>query len=172
MNKVRINEKGFSILEGLLIFVVIAVIVVVGGVVYFFHSINSLCGPRSPNHKTEVSKVQVFNGVNVVPGQPNASASIYDSTQGTCNIDVAQSYSATKSYTVSLNGATALSAVTDSLQKQGFSLTKDVFSEDSCSTITGKANYSGKSIVITVDFGEPTSQCQNQNPNNIHPDVG
>jgi hypothetical protein len=151
----------------------VAAVILIGTIGFFvlitsvFHALNGQCGVNSNTHKQEVPKVAVFNTVSVIPGQPNEPASIYDSSAGTCNIDVTQSYSATKSYTVSMDGATALSTVTESLKRQGFALSKQVFSngdvagQTSCSTsIWGWANYTGKSTTITVVFGSPTQQCQ------------
>jgi hypothetical protein len=158
MNKISKNENGFSILEGIFIVIVIIVVGFIGSIVYFFHAANSQCGLNSPAHKTEQAKVSVFNAVAVMPDQPNNPASIYDSSQGTCNIDVAQSYSATKSYTVNTTGEAALTTVTDNLAKQGFKLSKEGFYQNDCSDVSSNANYSGKSIIITVDFSQPISQ--------------
>lgn len=156
----------------LIVVSVIGAVILIGGIGFFiligsiFHALGGQCGVNSDTHKQEVPKVAVFNRVSVLPGQPNEPASIYDSSAGTCNLDVAQSYSATKSYTVNMDGATALSTVTDSMKKQGFTLSKQVFSygdvagQTSCSTsIWGWANYTGKSTTITVVFGSPTQQC-------------
>ena len=147
--------------------ILIGILVIFGGIIYFFHQTNSLCGPNSPAHKTEVSKVAVFNSVSVVPGQPNKPASIYDSTYGTCNLDVAQSYSASKSYSVNMNAATALSTITDNLSKQGFKLTQQNYSKDVCNLIWDTATYAGKSIEILVDFGSPNKICTSPNPYSI-----
>lgn len=157
MNKIHKNEKGFSILEGIFIAVVIIVIVFVGGIVYIAHSLSVPCGEKAPAYKTELNKIKVFNTVSIVPGQPNRQASIYNSTDGTCNIDLAQSYSATKSYSVNMTGATAINTVTDNLSKQGFTDTGERYNEDGCSNVTGDISYGGKGIVIDVSFDQATN---------------
>lgn len=151
---------------------IVGAVILIGGIGFivliasFFHAVSSQCGVNSDTHKQEVPKVAVFNTVFVLPGQPNEPANIYDSSHGTCNLDVAQSYSATKSYTVNMSGAIALPTVTNNLKKQGFTLSKQAFNyadnagRGICSTsIWGWANYTGKSTMVTVVFGSPTQQC-------------
>lgn len=148
------KNNGFAILELALVVVVVALMVFVGGLVYLKHSAESQCGVNSQAYKTEQSKLQTFNAITIVPGQPNEPASISDTMPGKCNIDVAQTYSAAKYFIVDMNGNDALNAVTSSLSNQGFSLTKELYNQDGCSKVSGYLSYSGKGMTINVNFFE------------------
>jgi hypothetical protein len=160
MKGVKRSQAGFSILEIILVFVVAAAIIFVGSLALVAKSTKSNCGTNSQAYKDEQAKVKVFDPVVIVPGLPNVNASVSDTSSGTCNLDVAQSYSATKKFSVNMSAADAVASVSQSLKNQGFVAGKENFNKDACSKVSEFIDYSGKGIVIEVGFFETApGQC-------------
>jgi hypothetical protein len=157
---IKINNYRFAILKAIMVVVTAFFIVVIGFIAIIVHESSDMCGTHSSAYKDEKAKVKIFNNVTVLPGQQNKPAGIYNSTDGECNLDVAQSYSATKDFTVSMPGAAALESVSNSLERQGYKLDSQYYNIDGCSNVSGFAEFKGKGMDIDTEFDESTTQCK------------
>ncbi len=162
------KQAKFSILR---VIIIVSVIGFAGGLLaiffvgfVFFNAMSGMCGTRSDAYKKEVPKVKTFNTITVLPDQPSQTATIYDSSAGVCNLDVAQAYSATKSFDVNYDGTTAEKSVTASLQSQGFTANQTTYAKDGCGNITADTAFSRNDMIIRVSYNAPKTDCYSDTP--------